>query len=221
MNDLSKHEQLEIEVLQILNNHQLLGHLTFGGGTMLRLCFGLNRYSIDLDFWAKKTFTKKHFEKIKRALGKKYKIADFYEKHFSYLVEIQANKFDKKLKIEIRKKPIKNANTDVNIAFSRFSNIQVKFTTFSLEQMFSNKVAALLDRQEIRDAYDLEFIFRTGEADVQKLSKNTVKKLIDVIDHFKKNDYKVKLGALLSTEERAHYNRSGFKFLRTQLYKLL
>ena len=51
MNIFEKHEIFEIEVLEKLKNARLLDSLVFGGGTMLRLCHELKRYSVDLDFW--------------------------------------------------------------------------------------------------------------------------------------------------------------------------
>ncbi|MCD6228087.1 MAG: nucleotidyl transferase AbiEii/AbiGii toxin family protein [Candidatus Omnitrophica bacterium] len=51
MYNLHKHEIFEIEVLEKLNNARFLEPLVFGGGTMLRLCWGLPRYLVDLDFW--------------------------------------------------------------------------------------------------------------------------------------------------------------------------
>ena len=51
MDVLKNHEIFEIEVLEKLKNGNFLSPLVFGGGTMLRLCYELNRYSTDLDFW--------------------------------------------------------------------------------------------------------------------------------------------------------------------------
>ena len=51
MDIFKTHEIFEIEVLETLKNSKLLEPLVFGGGTMLRLCFELKRYSADLDFW--------------------------------------------------------------------------------------------------------------------------------------------------------------------------
>ena len=51
MQDLKKHEQFELAVLDKLNSGRFLNDLVFVGGTMLRLCHGLDRYSVDLDFW--------------------------------------------------------------------------------------------------------------------------------------------------------------------------
>ena len=50
MNIFEKHEIFEMEVLEKLKNARLLDPLVFGGGSMLRLCHELNRYSVDLDF---------------------------------------------------------------------------------------------------------------------------------------------------------------------------
>ena len=51
MNILQQHEMFEIEVLDLLHRSKVLEPLVFGGGSMLRLCHELNRYSVDLDFW--------------------------------------------------------------------------------------------------------------------------------------------------------------------------
>ncbi len=70
MQDLEKQEQFELEVLDRLNSEKLLGNLVFGGGTMLRLCFGLNRFSVDLDFWVVKGIEfDKLFEDLKKCLS--------------------------------------------------------------------------------------------------------------------------------------------------------
>ena len=51
MNIFEKHKIFEIEVFEKLKNERLIEPLVFGGGSMLRLCHELKRYSVDLDFW--------------------------------------------------------------------------------------------------------------------------------------------------------------------------
>lgn len=51
MQNLIAQERFEMEVLGRLNSGRFLQWLHFGGGTMLRLCHRLDRYSVDLDFW--------------------------------------------------------------------------------------------------------------------------------------------------------------------------
>ena len=66
MDLLARHEEFEMEVLHRMNSGRILEKMVFGGGTMLRLCHELNRYSADLDFWMIKTF---HFEVFIGKLG--------------------------------------------------------------------------------------------------------------------------------------------------------
>ena len=69
MEDLTKLERFEIEVLEYLNKGKFLEKLVFLGGTMLRLCYGLNRFSVDLDFWIiKKLDLKQFFDDLKNFL---------------------------------------------------------------------------------------------------------------------------------------------------------
>lgn len=104
MEELKNHEKFEIEVLDRLNSCRLLDKLIFLGGTMLRLCHNLDRYSVDLVFWiVKEIDISSFFEKIKACLAKHYQIRDAQNKYYSMIFEIGAEKYVRSLKIEIRK----------------------------------------------------------------------------------------------------------------------
>jgi len=160
MRDLIQHEQFELEVLDRLNSGRFLTNLIFGGGTMLRLCHGLDRYSVDLDFWVVKDLD---WEKFYRKMGKYfqqfYTLADSANKHFTILFELKSPQFPRSLKIEIRKEA-KIIKTETCIAYSANSNIQVLIQTVALEEMMTSKIEAFLSRKEIRDAYDIEFLLK-------------------------------------------------------------
>ena len=150
MQDLIKQERFEIEVLEKLNSRKFLNNLTFGGGTMLRLCFGLNRYSVDLDFWlTKKIDKKKLYREIKAYLAGQYVLKDSADKFYTVLFELKSKDYPRSLKIEIRKE-IKKVKTEQAIAYSRYSNGQVFLKIVSLESMMESKIKAFLDRKEIR-----------------------------------------------------------------------
>ena len=52
-----------------MNSAKLLDPLIFGGGSMLRLCHELNRYSVGLDFWFVKAIPQDDFfDKCGKAL---------------------------------------------------------------------------------------------------------------------------------------------------------
>jgi len=210
MQDLIKQEIFELEVLEKLKNNRILEPLVFVGGTMLRLCHDLNRYSVDLDFWLiKKVDIKKYFTKIVDVLKEYYTITDSKIKYYTILVEIKSDKYPRKLKVEIRKE--KECEYEEKIAFSKYTNIQVLLKCATLKQMLKNKIEAFLERKEIRDCFDIEFILRRGEE--LELNKEKLEKMLSIIKSFTTNDYKVTLGSILEPEVRKYYIKSNFKYL--------
>jgi predicted nucleotidyltransferase component of viral defense system len=186
---------------------------------MLRLCYELDRHSVDLDFWVVRNldFEKLYWD-LKSYLEQYYKISDSVNKYYTILFEIRSPDYPRALKIEIRKEP-KKIKVETCIAFSKNSNIQVLVKHVSLEDMMKSKIEAFLSRKEIRDIYDIEFLFRRGislEADSE-----TVNKLIKGINKLTKNDYSVKLGSLLEPAKRKYYRENNFKLLLMFLHEKL
>jgi predicted nucleotidyltransferase component of viral defense system len=215
MRDLIQHEQFELEVLARLQSGRFLGDLIFGGGTMLRLCHGLNRYSVDLDFWvAMKMDWAKYYRRMETYLSPFYTIADSANKHFTILFELKSPQFPRALKIEIRK-TVKNVKTETNIAYSPHAPVQVLVKTVALEDMMTSKIEAFLDRKEIRDAYDIEFLLKRGVS--LKADKEILTKLLAGLEKLSKKDFSVKLGSLLDVSERKYYLENGFRILESTL----
>jgi len=211
MNDLIQQEIFEMEVLAWLKNKGFLRNMIFGGGTMLRLCYGLKRYSVDLDFWAYRVDRiDQFFINLKDSLKVDYDLTDAQNKYYTLLFEIKKAPYPRKLKIEIRKEN-KESNFQETIAYSPYSNQQVLLKSFTLEQMMKNKIGALLDRKEIRDVFDIEFLTRKGI----DISANYVelKKIKEIIKGFEKRDYYVTLGSLLADDIREYYKKDNFTYL--------
>jgi len=83
--------------------------------------------------------------------------------------------------------------------------------SFTLGQMMKNKIGALLDRKEVRDLFDIEFLIRRGvnlSVDYEEL-----KKIKEIIQGFKKRDYYVTLGSLLDDDIREYYKKNKFAYL--------
>jgi len=215
MQDLIKQEQFEIEVLDKLNTGRVLNDLIFCGGTMLRLCWGLDRYSVDLDFWVVKTLDYKIlYNNLDNLLGTHYKITDSVNKFKTILFEIKSPAFPRSLKIEVRKE-LKKVKNVPSIAYSKFSNIQVMLKTVSLEDMMSIKIQTFLDRKEIRDLFDIEFLLKSGIPIREE--QDILLKLLKGIEKLTKNDYTVKLGSLLDSNQRKYYSGNNFIILRRYL----
>ncbi len=219
MQDLIKQEQFEIEVLDRLKSGRFLDNLIFTGGTMLRLCYGLNRFSVDLDFWLyKKIDTEGYFSQLKEFLSRHYSIKDAEDKFYTILFEIKSKGYPRSLKIEIRKK-IEKVKTELSIAYSRYSSIQVLVRTPSLQEVMSSKIEAFLNRREIRDVFDIEFLLKKGIE--LKAPKEELEKLLQGISSLSKKDYSVKLSSILEPEERRYYTKENFKILLMKIKGVL
>ncbi len=219
MQDLIKQEQFEIEVLDRLNSAKLLNNLVFGGGTSLRLCLGLNRFSVDLDFWIVKDLDlNKLFNDLKENLARFYKLSDCANKFHTLLFELKSADYPRSLKIEIRKRP-KKIKTEQAIAYSQYSNTQVFLNIVSRSDMMREKINAFLEREEIRDVFDIEFLYKKGLAlDADAL---TLKKVLKKISSLSKRDYSVKLASLLEEGQRKYYNSENFKILKSAIEEKL
>jgi len=217
--ELQTLEIFEIEVLELLNSKKFLDQFYFGGGTMLRLCHNLNRYSTDLDFWLRKeTDSIKIFNSLSEIFSSKYQIVDSQNKHFTILFQIKSSLSKRSLKIEIRKEN-QNFEWENKIAFSKFTTRQVKVLGLTLPQMMKNKTSALISRKLIRDCFDIDFMLRRGIPLVN--DKETLTNMLELINGFKERDFKVTLGSLLDPEEREFYNQSKFSFLAQEILNLL
>jgi hypothetical protein len=77
--------------------------------------------------------------------------------------------------------------------------------------MMKNKIKAFLDRKEIRDVFDIEFLTRKRV----NISANyeELKKIKEIIGEFKKRDYYVTLGSLLDDDIREYYRKDNFTYL--------
>ena len=186
---------------------------------MLRLCHGLDRYSVDLDFWTVgKIDSSAVFNKLKNYLSGVYELKDAKNKHFTMLFELKAAGYPRALKVEIRKE-LKKLKAEKSIAYSAHSNTQVLLNTLPLSAMMQAKVEAFIDRHEIRDVYDIEFMFKLGvklQADMETLGK-----LLKGIENFSLTDYRVKLGSILEPEKRGYYRTENFKILKQHINSIL
>jgi hypothetical protein len=217
MQTLQNLEILEIETLELLNSIRVLEFLYFGGGTMLRLCHNLNRYSTDLGFWLDiSADSKQIYKSIRNVLSDNYKLTDSMNKRNTLLFEFKSSSVNRSLKIEIRKEQI-DFDWEYKIAFSKFTTKQVMVKALTLSQMMKNKFEALLSRKIIRDAFDIEFLLMRGielPSDKEKLQA-----ALQIINNFKEQDFKVTLGSILNEKERNYYLKNRFKLLKEELTK--
>jgi predicted nucleotidyltransferase component of viral defense system len=216
MKRLEEHEAFEMRVIQWLASKRFLGPLVMGGGTMLRLCHELPRYSIDMDFWFyRETESVTFYERLSEAMKREWDVTDAWNKHYSILLEMRRAKGAPRLKIEIRKDVAPRGSSEQKIAFSPHFPEQVLVRGFTLKQMLKNKVLALIDRSEIRDAFDIEFLLRRGVT--FELNEEEKKAIVKKIRGFTKKDFDVKLSSVLLPELREYYREHRFEYIEQRL----
>ena len=82
-----------------------------------------------------------------------------------------------------------------------------------------NKMMALSERKEIRDAFDIEFLVRSGISLYP--DRNILHEIKEIIEGFKKSDYFVKLSSLLEPEARGYYQQNKFDYLLQRINQKL
>ena len=216
MRDLIGQEQFELEVLDKLNSRKLLNKVVFCGGTMLRLCHGLNRFSVDLDFWLLTVIDEKGFFKnVRECLAQSYEITDAAMKFRTMLFEIRSKSYPRRLKLEFRREA-KRVGAEKVIAYSPHSTLQVMVTAARLDDVMKSKVDAFLDRDEVRDLFDMEFLFKKG-IPFDGIPVERLRKVLGGMEKLRDRDYVNRLGPLLEAKERAYYTKENFKILKAGL----
>jgi len=152
---ISSHRTVMINILKdIYSDIEISSFLGFKGGTALYFFYNLPRFSIDLDFdlldESKKDIVFTHITKIAEKYGE---LQEKREKHFNLFWLLSYKKGLSRLKIEISKRTSKNSY-EIKSAFGIPALIMKK------EDMFANKLTALLDRKKLanRDIFDIWFM---------------------------------------------------------------
>lgn len=205
MLDKTRHEQILKNILRdVYTTTDLEAKFAFKGGTCMYMFYGLDRFSVDLDF----NLTAEDFDDrlITDTLSKYLTINDQKNKHFTWLWIGSYEKGKQKIKVEINKRnyPDKYINKD-------FYGITIP--TMSPECMFAHKLCAISDRKKLqnRDLYDAHFMF-TKQFDIDEeiikiRTGRTLKEyftyLIDFIEkRVKPNMILEGLGELISEKQK-------------------
>jgi hypothetical protein len=85
--------------------------------------------------------------------------------------------------------------------------------------MMKAKIEAFLERKEIRDIFDLEFLLKKGIA--LNAPEEQLQKLLKGIEALPRRDYTVKLGSLLEEGQRKYYLAENFKILKMAIKEKL
>jgi len=165
-------EEYEMIILKKLFESELGKSFVFKGGTALRLAYGSERFSEDLDFSVVEDFNRKKLDDSFKKLDSQYetlKLIETIQKKFTYFglfrvkEEFMTQAFSIKFEASIRQVSLKKDKDYKLMALnSRVTNLTVLAQVLGLEYMEKEKQT--IEPLRIRDIYDLWFI-------AQKLGK--------------------------------------------------
>lgn len=152
--DVTKHKNILVKILKDIYSDITIGPiLGFKGGTAAYLFYGLDRFSVDLDFDLldpeKEDYVFKKIEEIISAYGK---IKAKRKKYYTLFFELSYSDKDRNIKIEINRR---NFGSKYEIA--NYLGISMKIMT--KEDMAANKLMAMYERlnKTNRDIFDVRF----------------------------------------------------------------
>lgn len=168
-------EYLQILILKSIYQSKFGQNLSFVGGTSLRLCYDLKRYSEDLDFSLDKKRSEYNFKRLCQLIQKDFLLINIeadlnvsqektVQKAFIKVVEIlerlglsrvKGQKIHIKIEVDTNPPDIKYGRIE-SFFVSKYNEI-FPILKHDLETLFAGKILAILSRpyQRGRDFYDL------------------------------------------------------------------
>ncbi|MFW6174045.1 MAG: nucleotidyl transferase AbiEii/AbiGii toxin family protein [Elusimicrobiota bacterium] len=179
--DTDIHNANLIDLLKSIYSDSSLGPLLgFKGGTAAHLFYGLDRFSVDLDFdLLDPKKEEKVFEKIKKIAKKQGTIKEATNKRYTLFVLLSYSVGSKNIKIEINKRQFKSKYHTLN-------HLGIPMLVMTKRDMFTNKLVALTDRPTTvnRDIYDVYFFLKNRwEINKKMVEERTEMKFTQYLKH--------------------------------------
>lgn len=214
----AKHKNILIKILKDIYIDSTIGPiLGFKGGTAAALFYGLDRFSVDLDFdlldLKKEDYV---FERVKKILEKYGKLKQIRKKRFNLFYILSYDKKDinaQNVKVEINRRKF-GSRYDIKSFFGISMQVMVQ------DDMTAHKLCAMYERigKSNRDIFDVQFflshdwpINKKIVEDRMKITyKEFLKKTVKVMEKFNDRDILGGMGELL-TEKQKDWARAKLK----------
>ena len=159
-------------IIKDIYSSSLRNKLGFKGGTMAYFFYGLDRFSVDLDFDLLVSEIGSTPSIMRSILMKYGEIKDESNKHFTYFFLLSYEKGEKAIKVEISKRyPPESSYLTAN-----FYGTDVKIVM--IKDSFATKLLACATRKRTayRDFYDVLFYLKKGVVPNEEIIKKVIKK---------------------------------------------
>ncbi|MDD3292716.1 MAG: nucleotidyl transferase AbiEii/AbiGii toxin family protein [Candidatus Pacebacteria bacterium] len=208
-----KHQLIMGQILKdIYSDNSIASLLGFKGGTCAYFFYGLNRFSVDLDFDLFLTDEQTKllvFEKIEGILAKYGEVKSKQIKRFTIFLLLSYGKEDHNIKIEIS---TRNIIPNIKDYYDLKEYLSISMMVANPIYLFSGKLAAIPLRQEtaMRDIYDF-YYFAKNNWDIDKkivelFSEKTflehINDCIKTVEMINENQILHGLGELINEKEK-------------------
>ena len=220
MLDRNQHEVVLKKILfDIYNDCDLSPLLGFKGGTAAYLFYGLNRFSVDLDFdLLEEDKSEVVFEKIKKIVSQYGTIKDEKMKYFTIYFMLSYAQQLQNVKVEI------STRVGSKNRYELYNYLGLPIKTMTKDCMVSNKLLAVMDRKNFasRDLFDAHFFLKNGwevneEIIKERTGKTKKEYFAQLVRFLKKKEGKLSilfgLGELVDSKQKS--------FIKTKLLKEL
>jgi len=217
-----KHQLIMGQILKdIYTDVTISPLLGFKGGTCAYFFYGLQRFSVDLDFdllVVNEENQKMVFEKIVKILRKYGQVKDKYIKRFTVFAMLSYGDDDHNIKVEIN---VRSLVENIKDHYEIKEYLGISMFVAKKDYLFASKLSALTLRNEtaMRDIYDIHY-FAKGNWDInteviKKRTNKTIKEYladcIVFIEKVKDNQILQGLGELVDSEKEKVWIRTHLK----------
>lgn len=204
----TKHKNILIKILKDIYQDAALGPIFgFKGGTAAYLFYGLNRFSVDLDFdLLQEAAEDKVFKKMTAILGRYGTVKESRKKRFTLFFLLSYEAGARTIKVEINRRTFGSK-------YGLRSYFGISMLVMEKEDMFAHKFVAMTERmgKANRDIFDVWFFLQNdwpvNEKIVEKRTgmtfKNFLKKSIDALGAMNDHHILSGIGELLDAKQKA------------------
>lgn len=223
--NITTHKNILIKILKDIYTDSSLGPLLgFKGGTAAYLFYGLNRFSVDLDFdLLNETKEQEVFEKVEKIVREYGTVKEKINKRYTLFILLSYSEEAQNIKIEINKRCFGSQYEVRNY-------LGISMLVMRSEDMFAHKLVAMTERRKIanRDIFDTYFFLKSdweiNREIVEQRAKtsfaNYLKRCIDFLEDKSERGILFGIGELINEKQKS-WMKSKLKKETIFLLKLM
>lgn len=205
--DISTHKTILFQILKdVYADTTISPFLGFKGGTAALMFYGLDRFSVDLDFDLLEESKEDYvFERVINIVKKYGVLKETHKKRFNLFCMLSYNDKARNVKVEISRRQFGSA-------YEIKTYLGVSMQVMVLEDMFAHKLMAMAERigKTSRDIYDVWYFLQARSPINKSIVENRagipfneqIKKSIDQLEKFDNRRILDGLGEILTRSQK-------------------